>query len=227
MTPNDAQNPAQDTRTPAPTPDGTTQGLSGAQTGYTPLPPDARMEGYYIGFDRTGCDPVDAILSAVAIAGKGSHSTEGWNDQSDYYANRPGLPDLGPETTANELIQKTADRAAREIADRADRLEHEADVGRRWAAQASVLERERDEARRAHEAERRALLTANHALRKADAQVERVRALHVRVQDGIAGQGPRSNWSPTYGCGECSTEDVRVAWPCPTIAALAGSESGL
>jgi hypothetical protein len=82
---------------------------------FTPLPVDARMDGYYIGFDRTGCDPVDAILSAVAIAGKGSHSTDGWNDESAYYANRPGLPDVGPEATANELIQKTAERSAREI----------------------------------------------------------------------------------------------------------------
>lgn len=83
---------------------------------FTPLPADARMDGYYIGFDRTGCDPVDAILSAIAIAGKGSHNTDGWNDESTYYANWPGLPDVGAEATANDLIQKTAERAAREIA---------------------------------------------------------------------------------------------------------------
>lgn len=85
-------------------------------TDFTPLPPDARMDGYYIGFDRTGCDPVDAILSAVAIAGKGSHSTDGWNNESSYYAGRPGMPDIGPEPSANDLIQKTAERSAREIA---------------------------------------------------------------------------------------------------------------
>jgi hypothetical protein len=33
VTPKDAQNPPQDARNPAPSPDGTTQGLSGAQTG--------------------------------------------------------------------------------------------------------------------------------------------------------------------------------------------------
>ena len=44
--------------------------------------------------------------------------------------------------------------------------------------------------------------------------------LHKRIQDGIAGQGPRSNWRPTYACGYCSTEDMRVPWPCPTAQAL-------
>jgi hypothetical protein len=34
MTPNDAQNPPQAARNPSPSPDGTTQGLSGAQTGH-------------------------------------------------------------------------------------------------------------------------------------------------------------------------------------------------
>ena len=42
------------------------------------LPDDARMDAYYYGFDRTGVGPIDAILSAVATAGKGSHHTEGW-----------------------------------------------------------------------------------------------------------------------------------------------------
>ncbi len=52
------------------------------------------------------------------------------------------------------------------------------------------------------------------------AVVREVAGLHVRIQDGIAGQGPRSTWRPTYGCEHCSTEDVRVPWPCPTARAL-------
>jgi hypothetical protein len=76
-----------------------------------PLPDDARMDAYYFGFERTGLGFIDGILSAVAVAGKGSHHTQSWNDESDYgyYANRPGLPDA---TSAVELIQKAAEVAA-------------------------------------------------------------------------------------------------------------------
>jgi len=42
--------------------------------------PDRRMEAYYFGFDETGVPEIDAILSAVAHAGKGYHSTEDWDD---------------------------------------------------------------------------------------------------------------------------------------------------
>jgi len=77
-----------------------------------PLPDDARMQGYYIGFDRTGVGAVDAILSAVAWAGKGAHRTEDWTDESDFYLNRPGLPDA---PTANDLIQNAANVAAEQI----------------------------------------------------------------------------------------------------------------
>lgn len=78
------------------------------------LPDDARMDAYYYSFDRTGVGPVDAILSAVAVAGKGSHHTDGWNDPSGYgyYKGRPGLPDAD---SATELIQNTANRAADQI----------------------------------------------------------------------------------------------------------------
>ena len=50
--------------------------------------------------------------------------------------------------------------------------------------------------------------------------LEAVLEMHFRVQDGIAGQGSRPNWSPTYGCEHCSTEDVRIPWPCPTVTAI-------
>jgi hypothetical protein len=81
---------------------------------FDPLPDDARMNAYYYGFERTGVGPVDAILSAVAVAGKGSHHTDGWTDESTfgYYAGRPYLPDAD---TAAELIQFTANRSAEQI----------------------------------------------------------------------------------------------------------------
>lgn len=86
-----------------------------------PLPENARMDAYYYGFDRTGVGSVDAILSAVAIAGKGSHHTESWCDESDYgyYENRPGLPDA---TSAVDLIQKAAAVAAEDMTDLLGRL---------------------------------------------------------------------------------------------------------
>jgi hypothetical protein len=77
----------------APTPDGTTQALDGAQTG-------------------------------------------GLGDAIRAYAD---LADAAGQPTNAAML--------RTFATLADRLEHEADVGRRWAAQASILELERDEAR--------------------------------------------------------------------------------
>jgi len=78
------------------------------------LPDAARMDAYYYGFQRTGFQPVDAILSAVAVAGKGSHHTESWagTDSAWFYGDRPGLP---AADGAEDLIQKTADLAARNI----------------------------------------------------------------------------------------------------------------
>ncbi|WP_176491732.1 hypothetical protein [Curtobacterium sp. 'Ferrero'] len=78
-----------------------------------PLPDDARMDAYYYGFERTGVGFIDAILSAVAIAGKGAHHTESWGDPWEgteyYFRGRPGLPDAD---NAVDLIQKAAQQAA-------------------------------------------------------------------------------------------------------------------
>ena len=78
-----------------------------------PLPDDARMDAYYYGFERTGVGFIDAILSAVAIAGKGAHHTESWGDPWEgteyYFRGRPGLPDAD---NAVDLIQKAARQAA-------------------------------------------------------------------------------------------------------------------
>lgn len=38
------------------------------------------MGAYYYAFDETGCEPIDRVLSAVAIAGKCAHHTESWNE---------------------------------------------------------------------------------------------------------------------------------------------------
>lgn len=44
---------------------------------------------YYYGFSKTGDPGVDAILQAVAAAGKAYHHTEDWGDgENDGYAGR-------------------------------------------------------------------------------------------------------------------------------------------
>lgn len=40
-----------------------------------------RMDAYYYGFDATGVESVDIILSAIAHAGKAFHHTEDWNNE--------------------------------------------------------------------------------------------------------------------------------------------------
>jgi hypothetical protein len=71
----------------------------------TPLEDSARMDAYYYSFERTGVGIIDRILSAVAIAGKGSHHTESWTDDdlAKYYDD--GLTHI-------QRIQKAADDAA-------------------------------------------------------------------------------------------------------------------
>lgn len=64
-------------------------------------------QGYYIGFARTGNEDIDAILSAVAWAAKGWHSTDGWDgDPEDFdYGVFEGI-------TAVDVIQAAANDAA-------------------------------------------------------------------------------------------------------------------
>ena len=94
-----------------------------------PLTDEARMEAYYYGFERTYCGPVDAVLSAVAIAGKGSHNTGDWCERDDYgyYDNRPGLPanpriDKWTGGSAVDLIQLTAKASAEKVKTLSDDL---------------------------------------------------------------------------------------------------------
>lgn len=63
------------------------------------------MDGYYIGFDRTGSPAVDKILGAVACAGKAYHHTECWNDETPPYDDHTG-------NSPNEWIQNAASEAA-------------------------------------------------------------------------------------------------------------------
>lgn len=61
-----------------------------------------RMDAYYYTFKRTGVPTIDAILSAVAQAGKSYHHTESWANDDEY---------LSPSCEAR--IQAAADLAAR------------------------------------------------------------------------------------------------------------------
>jgi hypothetical protein len=68
------------------------------------------MEAYYYSFERTGEPAIDAILSALAYAGKGWHSTEYWADEDSW--------GYGPfiQMTPEETIQAAAQEAANELA---------------------------------------------------------------------------------------------------------------
>lgn len=61
------------------------------------------MRAYYFGFTPTGCDPVDAILEAVARAGKAYHHTDQWGASN------------GGEPSYAEQIQRAAEHAAKEF----------------------------------------------------------------------------------------------------------------
>jgi hypothetical protein len=44
-----------------------------------------RMDAYYYGFEPTGVEEIDRILSAVACAGKAYHRTEDWLNECAPY----------------------------------------------------------------------------------------------------------------------------------------------
>lgn len=62
------------------------------------------MRAYYHQFTPTGCDAVDAILEAIAVAGKAYHSTSEWSEPTEYGKNE------GP--CHWDAIQAAADKAA-------------------------------------------------------------------------------------------------------------------
>jgi hypothetical protein len=65
-----------------------------------------RFDAYYYSFEPTGCQEVDAILSAVAWAGKMYHCTEDWDEDNG----PPGEP------TEAARIQAAANESAAEVA---------------------------------------------------------------------------------------------------------------
>lgn len=46
--------------------------------------PTRRLDAYYYSFNETGSVPIDAILSAVAIAGKSYHNTDMWTEDDEW-----------------------------------------------------------------------------------------------------------------------------------------------
>jgi hypothetical protein len=49
-----------------------------------------RMDAYYYGFDETGVDVIDKVLSAVACAGKAYHHTDDWTEDCSAYEDHTG-----------------------------------------------------------------------------------------------------------------------------------------
>lgn len=68
--------------------------------------PNRRMDAYYYGFEPTGVPEIDAILSAVAHAGKGYHHTESWDEDGDEWGR------FGPGRSMVDVIQAAANDAA-------------------------------------------------------------------------------------------------------------------
>ena len=97
---------------------------------------DRCLNAYYFGFDSTGVPEVDAILSAVAYAGKGYHHTDEWGG---------GESRFGEDRPYGDVIQAAANEAAN-----------------RWDALAAVLPDLLAEAnKRAEDAEAKARRFAN------------------------------------------------------------------
>lgn len=82
------------------------------------IEPDARMDAYYYGFDHTGVQAIDRILSEVADAGKAYHSTECW---TDVYP--PEWARHGDTRCHQDRIQSVANEAAQLIKGLVEELE--------------------------------------------------------------------------------------------------------
>jgi hypothetical protein len=66
-----------------------------------------RMDAYYYGFNETGVEEIDRILSAVACAGKAAHHTQDWFDECRY------VPEGHVGSTPVDWIQNAANDAAK------------------------------------------------------------------------------------------------------------------
>jgi hypothetical protein len=67
---------------------------------------ERRLNAYYYSFDSTGNDDVDAILEAVARAGKAYHHTEDWSDTEGW----DGKPVKSEVEKIQEAAQALADK---------------------------------------------------------------------------------------------------------------------
>lgn len=70
-----------------------------------------RLDAYYFGFDSTGNEDIDRVLSAVACAGKAYHHTSDWTEPIA----KPYEPTHRGGTCA-EWIQNAANDAATKLA---------------------------------------------------------------------------------------------------------------
>lgn len=75
--------------------------------------PDRRLNAYYFSFDSTGSPIIDAILSAVAYAGKSYHHTESWANDSRWNEGRSYVDVIqaAANEAANKLTAADAQRA--------------------------------------------------------------------------------------------------------------------
>ena len=89
--------------------------------------PTRRLDAYYYSFNETGSVPIDAILSAVAIAGKSCHNTDMWTEDDEWSR-------WGVGRSLVDVIQCAANEAAAALLDAAaerDRLARLLDEPRR------------------------------------------------------------------------------------------------
>ena len=74
--------------------------------------PTRRLDAYYYSFSETGSVPIDAILSAVAIAGKSCHNTDMWTEDDEWSR-------WGVGRSLVDVIQCAANEAADALLDAA------------------------------------------------------------------------------------------------------------
>jgi hypothetical protein len=71
-----------------------------------------RMDAYYYGFEPTGEECIDRVLSAVACAGKAYHNTSEWAEESEHLS--PYEP-FQRGATCQDWIQNAAIDATAEV----------------------------------------------------------------------------------------------------------------
>ena len=101
--------------------------------------PTRRLDAYYYSFNETGSVPIDAILSAVAIAGKSCHNTDMWTEDAEWSR-------WGVGRSLVDVIQCAANEAADALLDVAaarDALAADAD---KWQRAALTLQGEQEHA---------------------------------------------------------------------------------